>query len=379
MLKIASPAAVGLDPSRWQRALDLAEGWCARDDVPGIGLIVGRSEKTTGVQLFGRQHVDPASPPLRDDAIFLVASLTKPIVATGILLLVERGKLLLSDRVADYLPEFGRTGKYGITIRHLLTHTSGLPDMLPNNLQLRRAHAPFETFIEDICTAETAFAAGRGTQYQSMGFALLGEIIHRVTGKQRGAFLREALFEPLEMHDTVLGAPEEWFVGTEPTVERIAEIRLTKDQDAGENWHWNSPYWRRFGAPWGGLLTTPADLARFSQMMLNDGRAGETQLLAKATVEAATSNQLNSFSELPEGDRRCRPWGFGWRLRWAAESASFGDLLGPTAYGHWGSTGTLLWIDPARDAFAVILTTQPQEPRGRYLAALSNTIVAALG
>ena len=81
---------------------------------------------------------------------------------------------------------------------------------------------------------------------------------------------------------------------------------------------------------------------------------------------------------VPEADRRCRPWGFGWRMNWPAHGAWFGDLLPADAYGHWGATGTLLWIAPSLDAFAVILTTQPQDPDGRFVARLSNAIVASL-
>jgi CubicO group peptidase (beta-lactamase class C family) len=82
--------------------------------------------------------------------------------------------------------------------------------------------------------------------------------------------------------------------------------------------------------------------------------------------------------KIPEEERRCRPWGLGWRLNWPAHSANFGDLLGPKSFGHWGATGTLAWCDPESDSFAVLLTTQPQEPDGRFLARLSNAIGAAM-
>lgn len=95
-------------------------------------------------------------------------------------------------------------------------------------------------------------------------------------------------------------------------------------------------------------------------------------------MEAATRNQLFGMPGVPATDRDTRPWGFGWRLNWPGFSAYFGDLLGPRMYGHMGATGTVLWMDPDRDAFAVILTTEPQEPHGTYLARLSNAITAAL-
>jgi CubicO group peptidase (beta-lactamase class C family) len=126
------------------------------------------------------------------------------------------------------------------------------------------------------------------------------------------------------------------------------------------------------------VLSTPRDLARFAQAMLSGGTLDGTRVFAKATVEAATRNQLAGLFGIPVAEREGRPWGFGWRLSWPGSSPYFGDLLGPRMYGHMGATGTVLWIDPDRDAFAVILTTQPQEPQGIYLARLSNAIAASL-
>lgn len=370
-------ANLNLDPVRWQQALELADGWCESDAIPSLGLVIGRPDHVSPPMMFGRQTAEPDSPAIRDDAIFLIASITKPIVAMGAMLLVERGQILLNDRVSETIPEFAQSHKIAITIRHLLTHTSGLPDMLPNNRQLRAAHAPLSTFVEDTCAVTTAFSPGRGVQYQSMGFAVLGEIIQRVSGVSCAEFLRREFFDPLGIEDTALGMPEDWLNGSPNKCERIAGLRIPEDQK-GTDWNWNSVYWRKLGAPWGGLLTTPADLGRFAQMMLNQGRSGERQILSPMTVEASTRNQIEPLRDVPEMDRRCRPWGFGWRLHWPAHSANYGDLVGPRTYGHWGATGTVLWIDPDRQVFAIIFTTQPQEPLGTYIARLSNALSASV-
>ena len=207
---------------------------------------------------------------------------------------------------------------------------------------------------------------------------MLGEIISRISGRPYPQFVRDEVFEPLGMNDSEIGAPDDWFAGPNPTIDRIAEIRPESLHVGNDDWGWNSEYWRRFGSPWGGLLATPADVARFAQMMLNRGTLDGVRILSPSAVEAATRNQLEQMPLIPEVDRRCRPWGLGWRLSWPAYSPNFGNLLGPRMFGHWGSTGTVLWCDPDLDAFAVILTTQPQEPLGRYLARLSNAIVAAM-
>jgi CubicO group peptidase (beta-lactamase class C family) len=371
--------SVGLDPTQWGRTLEMAGDWCRRGLIPSAAIICGRSDRMSRPYCFGRQGLDSDSGPLREDAIFLVASITKPMVAMGALLLVERGQLSLDDRVCEIVSAFRGRGKYGVTVRHLLTHTSGLPDMLPNNRELRESHASLESFLEGACSAEMGFPPGRGVRYQSMGFSILGEIIRTVSGRTCSQFLRSEIFEPLWMNHTYLGAPDTWFEGPEPNATRIAEIRVPADQrESARDWGWNSRYWRGFGAPWGGVLSTPGDLGRFAQMMLAGGALESARIFAKATVAAATRNQLIGMPGLPPADRECRPWGFGWRLSWPGVSAYFGDLLGPRMYGHMGATGTVLWIDPDRDAFAAILTTEPQEPHGTYLARLSNAIAAAL-
>lgn len=380
MLERATAEAVGLDPVRWNQTLATLENWSAAEELPAAAVIAGRDGLACGPYLFGKQSPGESAPAIREDAIFLIASITKPVVAMAALLLVERGLLSLDDRVQEHLPGFGRNGKIGTTVRHLMTHSSGLPDMLPNNQQLRAVHAPLTKFVEEIFEVRPDFPPGRGVKYQSMGFCILGEIIHRLSGMPCGEFVRRELFEPLGMHDTALGAPESWFDpgdGSEPRTARIVEIEPPEQYGAESDWGWNSHYWRTLGAPWGGLLTTPLDLAQFARMMAGEGRFGERQILSRATVAAATRNQLAAMREVPEIDRRTRPWGLGWRLNWPDHSANFGDLLGPRTYGHWGATGTVLWVDPAQKTWAVLLTSRPQEPHGRWLARATNGIAAS--
>ncbi|MBI1314843.1 serine hydrolase [bacterium] len=367
----------GLNSKRWQAACDLLKRFVDDGTLPAAGMIAGCGEELTEPQLFGRQT--EAGSPIRDDAVFLVASITKPIVASAALLLVERGLLTLSDKVIDYVPEFGHKGKNGVRIRHLLTHSSGLPDMLPDNVDLRRQHAPLSAFVDGTCGIELDFGPGRDVRYQSMGFAMLGEIIARVSGMTCAEFVRRELFEPLGMTDSWLGLPDHCFTAAgsdEVFVDRVVEIQVP-DEQTGQDWNWNSHYWRMLGAPWGGLLTTLADLSRFCQMMLGQPE-GDATVLAPASIAAATKNQLAEMPDIPDVDRRTRPWGLGWRLNWPAHSANFGDLLSSRTYGHWGATGTVLWIDPDRNAFFVLLTTRPQEPHGTWLARVSNAVAAAL-
>ncbi len=366
-----------LDAGRWERAQELARAWTVAGTIPALTMVTGTRQQLVGPVHFGLLSATETVP-LPASPLYLIASITKPLVAMAALTLMERGELALADRVVDFLPEFGKQGKYGVEVRHLLTHTSGLPDMLPNNRELRAAHAPLAEFVTETCQHGLAFPPGRGVQYQSMGFAILGEIIARVSGRSCAELLQTEVFAPLGMTDSVLGAPDEWFKATSSPLNRLVEVRLPQEQSTTTDWHWNSRYWRQLGAPWGGLLTTADDLAKLAQTLLRDGRSAEGQAVwSPATTEAATRNQLAAMREVPEDERRCRPWGLGWRLNWPAHSANFGDLLSPASYGHWGATGTVLWIDPARGVFAVILTTQPQEPAGGLLAKLSNVLASA--
>jgi CubicO group peptidase (beta-lactamase class C family) len=360
-LEFAKPADIGFDSPRLQRAFDLARTWAASDQIPAAGICVGRRGKAIEPVFVGQAKAD---------SLFLVASLSKPVTVAAAMILVERGLIALDDRVASFVPKFAANGKNSVHVRHLMTHTSGLPDMPPDNLQLRKEQKPLSAFIDSTCRLPLLFEPGAKVSYQSMGTAMLGEVVHQVSGKTLPEFLARELFAPLGMTDSSLG----W---NQASKGRIVPVRLPKEATIHEI-VWNTPYWLGFGAPWGGLITSPADYARFCLAMLGGGKVGDARVLSPATVRAMTSNQLEGMPKMAEEERRCRPWGLGWRLNWSGHSANFGDLLGPRSFGHWGATGTLAWCDPDTEAFAVVLTTQPQEPEGRFLARLSNAICAAL-
>jgi len=372
----ASPRELGLDEQRWQAVERLAGELTVADVLPALVLCVVRDGRLLGPLAFGRRRLAPGSPKLDPRDRFVIASLTKPVVAMGIVRLAEEGMLSLNDRVSEFLPEYDDAPKKPTTVRHLLTHTSGLPDMLPNNLALRKAQSPLSKFVEGACGGTLDFPPGRGMQYQSLGYALLGEIISRVSGRPSGEFLQQEFFEPLGMKETSL-ASAEWPVESS-FPDRLAEIRVPEEMQGGDEWNWNSAYWRRFGAPWGGMISTAEDLSRYCAMLLTGGELAGARVLSPTSIDAATRNQLDAFHDVPESDRRTRPWGLGWRLNWPAHAASFGDFLSPVAYGHWGATGTLFWIDPARRMAAVLLSTQPLERDRSPLVRLSNAIAASV-
>ncbi|OAI57871.1 hypothetical protein AYO47_07325 [Planctomyces sp. SCGC AG-212-M04] len=372
-LKIASAEECGLDRVRWQRAIELCEELTSRDLLPALSVCVVRGDRCLEPLAFGRRRLSDPTTKVQPDDRFVIASLTKPVVAMGVLALVEQGRIGLNDRVSEYLPEYRDAPKRSTTIRHLLTHTSGLPDSLPNNFALRQAHAPLAEFVKGACEIGLDFPPGRGVQYQSLGYALLGEIINRVSGRPFGQFLKEAFFDPLGMESTTIGP-------VAPKVSKpIVEIRVPAEMSGGDDWNWNSPYWQELGAPWGGMISTARDLARFCEMILGEGRLNSVRVLSEASVRAATTNQLEYLRDVPEADRRTRPWGFGWRLNWPAHAACFADILPATAFGHWGATGTLFWMNRENQAAVVILSSQPVEKDRSPITKLSNAVAAAIG
>lgn len=209
----AEPAELKLDPRRLQDAYDLLESWTQpakkgeAAPVPGGAILVGRHGKIVEPRFFGRQGPELDAEPIRRDGIFLLASISKPITYLGAMLLVERGLLNLSDPVTRYIPDFAAHHKEETLVAHLFTHTSGLPDMLENNTELRRAHAPLAKFIDGaIRDTVPLFRAGTGLSYQSMGTLVVAEIVQRLTGATIHDFLQKEIFDPLKLRSTALGS-----------------------------------------------------------------------------------------------------------------------------------------------------------------------------
>ena len=365
------PAEIGLDEHRLQSAFDRLEEWTSGKDapVPGGAILVGRKGKVVEPKFFGRQGPESDAPPIRRDAIFLLASITKPVVYMGALMLVERGLLNLSDHVTRYIPEFAAHHKEDTLVEHLFTHTSGMPDMLPRDKELRAEHAPLEKFIEAaIKDTVPLFPPGTNWSYQSMGTLVVAEIIQRITGQKIHDYVYRQILEPLGLRSTRLGS------------KGLDEHRLVRVQTPdwqGADHGWNSKYWRELGVPWGSMFSTPEDFAVICQMILSGGEYGGVRILSPNAVRLMTTNRLDDFPELPESSRRTAPWGLGWKLNAPGTTSALCDLLGRQAFGHTGSTGNLLWMDPATGGFCILLTTAERARAPWRLVHLSNAIAAA--
>jgi CubicO group peptidase (beta-lactamase class C family) len=365
------PEAIGLDPRRLQVAYDLLEKWTTgpKAPVPSAAIVVGRAGKRIAVRQFGKQGPEADAGPIQRDAMFYMASVTKPVIFMGAMLLVERGRLNLSDRVTRYIPEFAANGKGETQVLHLFTHTSGLPDELPNNAELRRQQAPLRKFIEESIAAKPLFKAGTRFSYSSSGTVTVAEIVQRLSGISIHEFVRREIVEPLGLKSTGLGS--KGFAR-----ERIVRCTLP-DYQVGSPGNWNSTYWQEFGSPAGGLYSTPEDYAVICALMLGSGKWGNVRLLSPATVRMMTTNRLNDLPDLPEPVRRTQPWGLGWRLNHLGTPNSWGDLLGRHVFGHTGSAGNVVWMDPQTKGFCVIFTNYLRAKAPWRLVHLCNAVAAS--
>jgi CubicO group peptidase (beta-lactamase class C family) len=294
--------------------------------------------------------------------VYLLASISKPVNAVAMMLLVERGLVVLDEPVARYLPEFAGAQRTQVRVRDLLTHTSGLPDMLPENIALRQAHAPLSAFVQAACTTPLLFSPGTDFSYQSMGTLLAGEIVQRVSAQALRVFHQREIFDVLGMQDSSLGLGGR----------QIADLVRCQAQDSADMHRYgpNSLYWRDMGHPWGGMHSTVSDLAVLLQVFLNGGRRGGAQFLRSATVADMVRDQNTALG---------KPWGLGWGLATSPVWVYCGRRVSPRTFGHAGATGTVAWADPDSQLLVVILTTRPTAlDDGRLLCSVSDAIAAAL-
>jgi CubicO group peptidase (beta-lactamase class C family) len=251
------------------------------------------------------------------------------MTATAVMILSDRKELAPADPVHKFIPEFRGGERERVTIRHLLTHTSGLPDMMPENEGLRKRHAPLQDFVAGACATPLLFSPGTQVRYQSMGVLLAGEIVQRITRRNLSDFLHDEVFVPLGMHDTSLGMG-----GRE--ISKTMQCQVEQHTD----WDWNSSYWRNLATPWGGAHSNVADLSRFLRYFVHPDRP----ILTTETAAAMITNQNQGLKQ---------PWGLGWML-----AQGFGHGSSRT-FGHSGSTGTVAWLDPEKDLSCILLTTRP--------------------
>lgn len=344
----------------------------AARQIPGAVLLVGRGNETLYLKAYGKRSLAPAVEAMTTDTIFDMASVTKVVATTtAVMILVDEGKVRLTDRVATFIPDFGRYGKAEITIRHLLTHTSGLrPDLDLGDDHWRGYDTAIRLAAEEIPVA----APGERFIYSDIGFFLLADIVARVSGQPFDVFVRERVFEPLGMRDSTFLPPANWRPRIAPTqsctpfgwpCEGPDQVMLRGVV--------HDPTARRMNGVAGhaGLFSTAADMARYCRMVLNGGSLGVARVLSPLMVLKMTTPAT------PVGMRNVR--GLGWDID-SSYSSNRGELLPVGSFGHTGFTGTSVWIDPTTRTYVILLANRVH-PDGKGDAtpvrARVATIVAA--
>ena len=294
------------------------------------------------------------------DTVFLIASISKPMTAAGVMVLYDRGELKLDDPVMKFIPELSEGDRAKITIKHLLTHTSGLPDQLPQNAELRKAHAPLSEFVAGAVKVPLKFEPGTEYSYQSMGILLAAEVVQRITGEVFEPFMKREVFDPLSMTKTAMGLGDFALEETARSQTEQAAPESGSGDPTATDWDWNSPYWRKLGAPWGGAHSTAADISRFLHSFLHP----EGLVLKVETAKLMLENHNAGIVDTPRG--------LGFQLGESAGSPGCSEKT----FGHGGSTGTLCWADPATDTIFVCLTTLPARAADPHPRTLASDAVA---
>jgi CubicO group peptidase (beta-lactamase class C family) len=384
----AKPQSIGLSTSRLQKMSDAFKREIDKGTIPGVTVLVARHGKIGWFDAIGRQS-PAASTPMAHNTIFRIFSMTKPIVSTAIMALMEDGHFLLSDPVAKYIPEFAEqkvgienNGKLDLvpverpmTIQDLLRHTSGITYDHTGNSLVQQLYQQSRVRSRKITNAEHAsivaslpLVAQPGAEWNySRSTDILGRIVEIVSGQTLGAFLTERILAPLQMTETGFHTAEE-------NAGRLAEPFPT-DPWTGEKVELfnmlEKPVMESGG---GGLVSTTMDYARFCQMLLNGGTLDGTRIVGRKTLELMASDHVGPHVKrqgtiLTVG----HGFGLGFAVRTQAGIAPFPGSVGQFFWS--GVAGTFFWVDPREDMFAVLMAQGPGQRE--HLRTLVRSLVYA--
>jgi CubicO group peptidase (beta-lactamase class C family) len=396
---------VGFSAERLARLTTFFQGEIDRGAIPGAVLLVSREGKLAYLKALGYQNREK-SMPMKPEAIFRIASMTKPITSVAVMMLAEEGKIDLLAPVSQYLPEF-KDVKVGVekidpgggkpalsledpkslmTVQDLLRHTSGLVYGPFGNSLVHQAYNKANLFDNNQTLAEfatklsklpLAHQPGKVWEY-GMSTDVLGRIVEVVSGMPLDRFFEERITKPLGMHDTA-------FYLSDAQAPRLAELQVDPvtgkrpGASGAENLTKEKQKWFSGG---GGLLSTASDYARFCQMLLNVGELSGVRLLAPKTIAVMTSDQLppgilrSGYEDMAPTVEMGQSFGLGFAVR---TDAGRNPLSGSVGNYFWaGAYGTYFWIDPQTKMFAVMMVQMPFPQSGYYRRAFRELVYGAL-
>lgn len=368
-LRIGKPEEVNMCPQRIDLVKTHARSWVDGEMHSGLVVMAARQGTIVFQEAFGQLSDEPDSAPVQLDTIFPLCSQTKIITATAIMILVEEARLGLHRQVCQYIPEFTGPGKEMVMLHHLLTHTSGLADPGVDLHMIKKIGTTDLTQVVDDPSAilETYLSLGYDTpltcppgqrQYYSFyAFELLGEIVKRVSGQPLADFAQERIFAPLGMTDS-------WYIVPDTVLDRIITRPVTAPVAYPDSQRVRPlpiiikaivgtelPLFRQ--TPWalGGVYSTPRDMLRFGQMLLNRGQLAGQRILSPASVATMSRNQIPGIGSW-DGETQFSPeasYGYGLFVTGHTHFLKNSSLISPSTFGHGGAGGVELIIDPERE------------------------------
>ena len=339
---VAPPALAAAVDVALQRAIErnALPGGVALVWLNGVPLLLQAYGLSRKYETVAKLSSDPSQAAI--DTLYDLASITKLFTTTCVMRLVEQGRLELEEPVARWMPEFVAGGKDQVTLRQLLTHTSGLPDYL----ELWKLEPTIDARVQRVLATPLLNPPGRVFRYSDLGLIAVGHLVERMTGSSLAVAVRDLVTEPLGLHDTMYRPPAELRPRIAPTEDEEA---VGRGMVLGEVHDENA--WSLGGvAGHAGLFSTATDLGRFAQLYLDAGELEGRHLLQSDTVAEMTRDQIEPISFR----------GLGWELNAAYY---MGHLASPRTYGHTGFTGTSLVIDPRRGLIVVLLTNRVHPTR----------------
>jgi CubicO group peptidase (beta-lactamase class C family) len=398
-LPVTEPESVGMSSVRLGQIITVLNKEIEAGQLAGAVIAVARRGQLVFHEAVGYLGPDRSTPMPRD-ALFAIASMTKPITGVAGLLLWEEGRLGLADPIERFLPQLGNrrvavltervlTGQgpietvpaeRSITIQDLMRHTSGLTyggrgttavhALYPASSNAAGATLDAASFLERLTAAPLLYQPGTVWDY-GLSIDVIGLVVEAISGQSLGAFLEQRLFRPLGMVDTSFQVPQD-------KVARLARP-LPRDPDTGAAQSVpDRARALRFECGGGGLASSALDYLRFAQMLLAGGVLGETRILGRKTVEAMRTNRMTPDIEnrIAQLDPNSEGYGFGLTV---AVREKVGTLMGSLGDFYWnGAYGTLWWADPAEDLAVVFMAQVPGEQRRRFRPLINSLVYQAL-
>ena len=363
-LRYGSAEEAGMDAAALETAVDLFREAVEADDLQGVVLFVARNGIVVTHEALGRRDIEN-NLSMEKDTLFRMASNTKPTIATAILMLAEDGKLSVGDPVGRHLPAFADGSNSDITIRHLLTHTGGLRigSIFLRPLMERSEEYPDapNLQLEVARFAEIGPEEEPGTtyRYSNPGFNMLGAIIEVTSGRPLDLFLKEDLYDPLGMHDSLNHE-------SKSDHSRMSKVYTRRNEVWSARWSPGDPADYPFVRASGGMISTAWDYAIFCQMFLNGGVYNGKRILSSESIQTATAPQTADIYPPGELETRDSFYGYGW------------NVSKDGVFSHGGSDGTFGWVDPELRIIGLVFTQSPsggRNPRNDFREMVTASII----